>query len=93
LAQGLETGRQEPHFSLLTAGSGRRVDLEGVAGRKVVLIFHLQGTAPTVRGIGVASSAVTTVRGTRDADILVPDEGSNVAASYQGKGPSRQYWG
>jgi len=57
LAQGLETGRRAPHFSLLAAGSGRRVDPEGVAGRKVVLIFHLQGTAPTARGINRAVRA------------------------------------
>lgn len=53
----LETGEQAPGFSLLAAGSGRRVDLGGVAGRKVVLIFHLQGTAPTAREINRAVRA------------------------------------
>jgi hypothetical protein len=51
LVQGLETGKQAPRFSLLAVGSGRRVDTRSVIGRKVVLIFHLQGTAPTAREI------------------------------------------
>ena len=51
MVQGLETGKQAPRFSLLAAGSGRRVDTRSVIGRKVVLIFHLQGTAPTAREI------------------------------------------
>jgi hypothetical protein len=37
----------------LAAGS-RRVSLEGVKGRKTVLVFHLQGTAPTAREINHA---------------------------------------
>ena len=57
MAQRLETGQRAPHFSLLAAGSGRRVDLKGLAGRKVVLIFHLQGTAPTAREINRAVRA------------------------------------
>jgi AhpC/TSA family len=57
LAQRLETGQRAPHFSLLAAGSGRRVDLKGLAGHKVVLIFHLQGTAPTAREINRAVRA------------------------------------
>jgi peroxiredoxin len=43
-----------PDFSLLAAGSGRRVALQGNDGRPVVLIFHLQGTAPTAREINRA---------------------------------------
>ena len=57
MAQRLETGEQAPPFSLLAAGSGRRVDLTTMAGRKVVLIFHLQGTAPTAREINHAIRA------------------------------------
>jgi hypothetical protein len=57
LAQRLETGKQAPGFSLLAAGSGRRVDTRSVLGRKVVLIFHLQGTAPTARQINRAVRA------------------------------------
>jgi hypothetical protein len=54
LARGLKTGERAPHFSLLAAGSGRRVDTQNVVGRRVVLIFHLQGTAPTAREINRA---------------------------------------
>ena len=43
-----------PDFDLLAAGSGRRVRLRNLAGRKVVLIFHLQGTAPTARQLNRA---------------------------------------
>jgi hypothetical protein len=57
LAQGLETGKQAPRFSLLAAGLGRRVDTRSVIGRKVVVIFHLQGTAPTAREINHAVRA------------------------------------
>ena len=54
MARGLEKGERAPHFSLLAAGSGRRVDTQDVVGRRVVLIFHLQGTAPTAREINRA---------------------------------------
>ncbi len=50
----LDNGDRAPDFVLLAAGSGRRVRLRGLAGRKVVLVFHLQGTAPTARGINRA---------------------------------------
>jgi peroxiredoxin len=50
----LDTGDRAPDFDLLAAGSGRRVRLRDLAGRKVVLVFHLQGTAPTARGINHA---------------------------------------
>lgn len=50
----LDEGSRAPDFDLLAAGSGRRVRLRDLAGRKVVLIFHLQGTAPTARGINRA---------------------------------------
>lgn len=52
----LETeGRDRaPDFALLAAGSGRRVSLKSARGRKLVLIFHLQGTAPTAREINRA---------------------------------------
>ena len=39
---------------MLAAGSGRRIRLREQTGRKVVLIFHLQGTAPTARAINRA---------------------------------------
>ena len=47
----ISTGQHAPDFSLLAAGSGRRVGLESAAGGKLVLIFHLQGTAPTAQEI------------------------------------------
>ncbi len=47
-------GERAPDFDLLAAGSGRRVSLRGSAGRPRVLIFHLQGTAPTAREINRA---------------------------------------
>lgn len=50
----LEVGERAPNFSLLASGSGRRISLRGNAGRPVVLIFHLQGTAPTAREINRA---------------------------------------
>ena len=53
----LETGKRAPGFELVAAGSGRRVALRDLAGRKVVLIFHLQGTAPTAREINRAVRA------------------------------------
>lgn len=49
-----DTGDLAPGFDLLAAGSGRRVRLREMAGRKVVLVFHLQGTAPTAREINRA---------------------------------------
>ena len=54
MVQGLETGKQAPRFSLLAAGSGRQINTRNVMGRRVVLIFHLQGTAPTAREINRA---------------------------------------
>ncbi|HEX5847997.1 MAG TPA: hypothetical protein VFY59_02285 [Rubrobacter sp.] len=54
MVRGLETGERAPYFSLLAAGSGRRVDTQNVVGRRVVLVFHLQGTAPTAREINRA---------------------------------------
>ena len=50
----LNGSNRAPDFELLAAGSGRRVRLREQAGRKVVLIFHLQGTAPTARAINRA---------------------------------------
>lgn len=50
----LDGGGRAPDFDLLAAGSGRSVRLRDLAGRKVVLVFHLQGTAPTARGINRA---------------------------------------
>ena len=50
----LDGGARALDFDLLAAGSGRRVRLRDLAGRKVVLVFHLQGTAPTARGINRA---------------------------------------
>ncbi len=52
--QSPKTGERAPNFSLLASGSGRRVSLRGNAGRPVVLVFHLQGTAPTAREINRA---------------------------------------
>ncbi len=54
MEQRVETGDRAPGFDLLAAGSGRRVSLQGNDGRPVVLIFHLQGTAPTAREINRA---------------------------------------
>ncbi len=54
MEQRSESGDRAPGFSLLAAGSGRRVTLRGNEGRPVVLIFHLQGTAPTARQINRA---------------------------------------
>lgn len=44
-------------MNLLAAGSARRVSLEAEVGRWVVLVFHLQGTAPTAREINRAVRA------------------------------------
>lgn len=57
MEQRLETGERAPHFSLLAAGSARRVSLRAEAGGRVVLVFHLQGTAPTARGVNRAVRA------------------------------------
>lgn len=54
MEQRVETGDRAPDFDLLAAGSGRRVSLRGNDGRTIVLIFHLQGTAPTARAINRA---------------------------------------
>jgi hypothetical protein len=54
LEQRAESRDRAPDFSLLAAGSGRQVTLRGNDGRPVVLIFHLQGTAPTAREINRA---------------------------------------
>lgn len=48
------TGGLAPNFSIIAAGSGRRIGLRKQADRKVVLIFHLQGTAPTARELNRA---------------------------------------
>ena len=50
----IEAGDRAPYFNLLAAGSGRRVSTRETLGRKVVLIHHLQGTAPTAREINRA---------------------------------------
>ena len=50
----LDYGDRAPDFDLLAAGSGRRVRLRDLAGRKAVLVFHLQGTAPTARAMNRA---------------------------------------
>ncbi|MGB3635836.1 MAG: hypothetical protein WA982_17500 [Rubrobacteraceae bacterium] len=54
MEQRTESENRAPDFSLLASGSGRRVTLRGNDGRPVVLIFHLQGTAPTAREINRA---------------------------------------
>ena len=54
MEQRVVTGDRAPDFDLLAVGSGRRVSLRGNDGRPVVLIFHLQGTAPTAREINRA---------------------------------------
>lgn len=46
-----------PDFDLLAVGSGRRVRLRDLAGRRVVLVFHLQGTAPAAREVNRAVRA------------------------------------
>lgn len=50
----LATGRRAPGFDLRAAGSGRRLTLEGAAGRKLVLVFHGQETAPAARAVNRA---------------------------------------
>ncbi len=50
----LDGGGRAADFDLLAAGSGRRVRMRDQIGRKVVLVFHLQGTAPTAREINRA---------------------------------------
>ena len=57
MENGSKPGELAPNFSLLAAGSGRRVSVRGEAGRPLVLIFHLQGTAPTAREINRAVRA------------------------------------
>ncbi len=57
MENGLRAGELAPNFSLLAAGSGRRVSVRGEAGRPLVLVFHLQGTAPTAREINRAVRA------------------------------------
>ena len=52
----LDYGDRAPDFDLLAAGSGRRGRLRGLAGRRVVLVFHLQGTAPTARALNRAAA-------------------------------------
>lgn len=67
---GPQIGARAPDFGLLAAGSGRRVGvppdgaggsdgrpLRRPLGRPLVLIFHLQGTAPTAREINRAVRA------------------------------------
>lgn len=54
MEQPVETGRRAPFFSLISAGSGWRVSLREAMGRKTVLIFHLQGTAPAAHEINQA---------------------------------------
>ena len=54
MEQRVETGGRAPDFDLLAAGSGRRVGLLSNDGRPVVLILHLQGTAPTAQEINRA---------------------------------------
>lgn len=47
----LEPGSQAPYFSMIAAGSGRRVSLRSCAGRPLVLIFHDRENADAVRRI------------------------------------------
>lgn len=54
MEQSAETGDRAPDSNLLAASSGRWVSLRGNDGRPVVLIFHLQGTAPTAQEINRA---------------------------------------
>lgn len=67
MEQRIEAGERAPHFSLLAAGSGLRLSLDGAAGRRLVLIFHLQGTAPTAREINRA----VRVRFPSPEDVLI----------------------
>ena len=67
MERGLETGELAPHFNLLAASSARRVSLRAEAGRRIVLIFPLQGTAPTARLISRAVRA----RHPEPEDVLV----------------------
>lgn len=53
----LATGRRAPGFDLRAAGSGRRLTLEAAAGRKLILVFHGQETAPAARRVNLAVRA------------------------------------
>ena len=57
MEQNLEVREPAPEFNLLAAGSARRISLKEASGRSLVLIFHLQGTAPTAREINHAVRA------------------------------------
>lgn len=50
----ISPGEAAPAFDLLAAGSGRRLSLQRASGRKLVFVFHLQGTAPTAQEINHA---------------------------------------
>ncbi|MGB3680964.1 MAG: hypothetical protein WA990_00615 [Rubrobacteraceae bacterium] len=54
MEQRLVGGSKAPEFSSLAAGSGREIGLQSCAGRKLVLIFHLQNTAQTAEKINQA---------------------------------------
>jgi len=54
----IDAAGRAPYFSLLAAGSGRRVMLRSTAGRKLVLIFHLRETASTAREINRSVRAI-----------------------------------
>jgi peroxiredoxin len=47
-------GDRAPFFSMIAAGSGRRVSLREAAGRTLVLIFHGRGGEEAVRDINRA---------------------------------------
>ncbi|MGI8650591.1 MAG: hypothetical protein ACR2KW_09475 [Rubrobacter sp.] len=47
----MEPGARAPYFSMVTAGSGRRVSLRSCAGRPLVLVFHGRENAEVVRRV------------------------------------------
>ncbi|HET7478027.1 MAG TPA: hypothetical protein VFJ72_00785 [Rubrobacteraceae bacterium] len=49
MEQKIEAGDRAPGFSLLAAGSGRRLSVRKSEGRSLGLIFYPQGAAPAAR--------------------------------------------
>ena len=94
MENGSRAGRLAPNFSFLVAGSGRRVSVRGEAGRRLVLILHLQGTAPTAREINRAvrarypSPEEVLVASVVDLSVVPPvywmTVGLVLASAYQG---------
>ena len=57
MVDGLGRGERAPEFDLVAAGSARRFGVPDADGRRLVLVFHLQGTAQAAREINRAVRA------------------------------------